>query len=222
MSKKTLFELAGQFQGYQFSDRGLLYEIRVETAHGLCSIRLNKACQVELWQSALNRQLQLGDWLLVQGEQSHKKGGVVYKAAKIASMLPVIESALNAPDITMPQDSCSSQTECSKTKPTQILVCQKSSCRKRGSQAVQRCLEKTLNEGGLAEQAKIKETGCLKDCSKGPNLVIGKTSYRKVSEKDVAKLVTQHFKPALPPARKTIDLETADPETLRTALLEQV
>jgi (2Fe-2S) ferredoxin len=217
MSKKTLFELAGQFQGYQFSDRGLLYEIRVETAHGLCNIRLNKACQVELWQSALNRQLQLGDWLLVKGEQSHKKSGVLYKATKIASMLPVIESALNAPDITTPQDSCSSQTECSKTKPTQILVCQKSSCRKRGSQAVQRCLEQTLNDRGLAGQAKIKETGCLKDCSKGPNLVIGKACYRKVSEKDVAKLVTQHFNPALPTAPKALDLGIVEPETLKTA-----
>jgi (2Fe-2S) ferredoxin len=172
---------------------------------------------VELWQSALNRQLQLGDWLLVKGEQSHKKSGVLYKATKIASMLPVIESALNAPDITTPQDSCSSQTECSKTKPTQILVCQKSSCRKRGSQAVQRCLEQTLNDRGLAGQAKIKETGCLKDCSKGPNLVIGKACYRKVSEKDVAKLVTQHFNPALPTAPKALDLGIVEPETLKTA-----
>jgi (2Fe-2S) ferredoxin len=214
MSKKTSFELAGQFQGYQFSDRGLLYEIRVETAHGPCNIRLNQACQVELWQSALNRQLQLGDWLLVTGEQSHKKGGIVYKATRITSMLPVIESALNAPDIATSQDSCTFQPECSKTKPTQILVCQKSSCRKRGSQAVQRCLEQTLNDHGLVGQAKIKETGCLKHCSKGPNLVIGKACYRKVSKKDVAKLVTQHFKPALPPAPKAVDVETVDPGTV--------
>jgi (2Fe-2S) ferredoxin len=218
MSKKTLFELAGQFQGYQFSDRGLLYEIRVETAHGLCNIRLNKACQVELWESALNHQLQLGDWLLVKGEQSHKKSGLLYKAARITSMLPVIESALSAPDTTTSQDSCTFQPECARTKPTQILVCQKSSCRKRGSQAVQRCLEQTLDDRGLSGQAKIKETGCLKDCSKGPNLVIGKARYRKVSEKDVAKLVTQHFKPALPSVPKAADLEAVDFEALKIAL----
>ena len=211
MSKKIPFELTGQFQGYQFSDRGLLYEIHVETAHGLCKIRLNKTCQTALWQSALNRQMQLGDWVLVKGEQSRKKGGVLYKATEITSMLPVIESALNAPNFTTPQAGCALQQELTKTKPTQILVCQKSSCRKRGSQAVQRCLEQTLHNQGLAGQAKIKETGCLKDRSKGPNLVIGKACYRKVSEKDVAKLVTKHFQSALPPAQ-AVDAKAAAPE----------
>lgn len=207
MSKKIPFELAGQFQGYQFSDRGSLSEIQLETAHGLCQIQLNKACQLKLWQSALNQQMQLGDWLLIKGEQSRKKGGVVYKATDMTSMLPVIESALNAPDCMTSQDYNVLQTEFLKTKPTQILVCQKSSCRKRGSQAVQRCLEQTLHDRGLAGLAKIKETGCLKDCSKGPNLVIGKTCYRKVSEKEVAKLVAQHFKPDLPTAPNSVDTE---------------
>jgi (2Fe-2S) ferredoxin len=207
MGKKTSFELTGQFQGYQFSDRGILSEIRLETAQGLREIRLTKACQLELWQSALNQQMRLGDWLLVRGEMSYKKAGVIYRAARIAPMLPVMESALS--EIAGDRDgSSASISELPKNNPTKILVCQKSSCRKRGSQEVQRCLEKTLHEYGVAEQSKIKETGCLKDCSKGPNLVIGKTHYRKVSKKDVARLVSQHFKSGLPTVPSYVDTKT--------------
>jgi (2Fe-2S) ferredoxin len=208
MGDKTRFEVAGQFRGYQWSDRGLLDSIQLESTETLWTIRLSKACQVSLWELALHQDIRLGDWVLVKGTQSLKKQGMVYKAAEISPLVSAMESALSAseidslsPTVVVPSPNCSS-------KPTQILVCQKSSCRKRGSQAVQRCLAQTLQDCGLTEQAKIKETGCLKECGKGPAIAIGKKRYTKLSQADIPALVAVHF-PAmnLPMGQPSLDTE---------------
>jgi (2Fe-2S) ferredoxin len=196
MGHKTYFEAAGQFRGYQWSDRGLLQSIQLEGADALWSIRLSKVCQVALWELVLSQRVQLGDWLWVKGTQSLKKKEPVYKAAEISPMPPVMESALypsargllspslSPPIVTPPKGA---------SQPTQILVCQKASCRKQGSRAVQHCLEQALQDWGLMGQAKIKETSCLKQCGKGPAVVIAKKRYTKVSQADIPALVAEHF-----------------------------
>ncbi|MGB0561918.1 MAG: (2Fe-2S) ferredoxin domain-containing protein [Spirulinaceae cyanobacterium] len=75
-----------------------------------------------------------------------------------------------------------------------ILVCQKSSCRKRGADHVCERLEATVEQAGLTEQVKIQKTGCLKQCKHGPNLVFlpDKAKYRRVKANEITPLLQKH------------------------------
>lgn len=63
-----------------------------------------------------------------------------------------------------------------------ILVCQKSSCRKRGGRGLLSNIEKTLCDRGLNELVDIEHTGCLKHCNSAPSCVfqVGKKQYKKM------------------------------------------
>jgi (2Fe-2S) ferredoxin len=55
-------------------------------------------------------------------------------------------------------------------KPMQVLICQKSSCRKRGSQAVKDAIAQVLTETGCSDQVKLKDAGCMSCCKRGPHV----------------------------------------------------
>lgn len=76
-------------------------------------------------------------------------------------------------------------------KAARILICQKSDCRKRGSLAVQRAIEKTLSDAGCSKAVKIQPTGCMKHCKAGPNLVMlpAGDKYRRVTPKEARSLI---------------------------------
>lgn len=77
-----------------------------------------------------------------------------------------------------------------------ILVCQKSSCLKRGGNALCQAIAANLQERGLEEQVQIKKTGCLKQCKQGPNLIImpDKAKYSYVNPQQVPALLEKHIK----------------------------
>ena len=81
-----------------------------------------------------------------------------------------------------------------KTK-TQILVCQKSDCQKRGGAAVCKALENALNARGLEGQVTVRGTGCLKQCKAGPNIVVmpDKTRYSRIAPAEIPAIVDKHF-----------------------------
>jgi (2Fe-2S) ferredoxin len=56
-------------------------------------------------------------------------------------------------------------------------------------------LEASLEEKGLKEAVNIKLTGCLKQCKKGPNVVVmpDKKHYSQVAPQDVPSLIERHF-----------------------------
>ena len=65
-------------------------------------------------------------------------------------------------------------------RPTRVLICQKSSCRQRGSQVVADTMAKTI-QGRLAQTTTAYEksdsiqfisTGCMKQCKSGPHVVV--------------------------------------------------
>ncbi len=72
-----------------------------------------------------------------------------------------------------------------------ILVCQKSSCRKRGGQGLLSELEKTLCDRGLSEHVTIEGSGCLKRCKSAPNCVVkfGKKEYNKLHPEAVVRML---------------------------------
>lgn len=81
------------------------------------------------------------------------------------------------------------------TPPSKILVCQKSSCRKRGGDKVCHALQQELGDRGLTDQVQIQKTGCLKKCKKGPNVVVlpDKTHYTNISDHHIPQLLEKHF-----------------------------
>ncbi|MFM6058529.1 MAG: (2Fe-2S) ferredoxin domain-containing protein, partial [Microcystis aeruginosa] len=82
-----------------------------------------------------------------------------------------------------------------KAKKATVLICQKSDCWKNGGARVCQRLESGLEEKGLGEAVNIKLTGCLKQCKKGPNLVVmpDKKHYNQVAPQDVPSLIERHF-----------------------------
>ena len=82
-------------------------------------------------------------------------------------------------------------------KPAQasILICQKSSCWKRGGKAICQALADGLRDRGLTDRVQIKRTGCLKQCKQGPNLVIlpDRARYSQVKPQQIPALLEKHF-----------------------------
>jgi (2Fe-2S) ferredoxin len=80
-------------------------------------------------------------------------------------------------------------------KKATVLICQKSDCWKNGGARVCQMLESSLEEKGLREAVNIKLTGCLKQCKKGPNVVVmpDKKHYNQVAPQDVPALIERHF-----------------------------
>ena len=76
-----------------------------------------------------------------------------------------------------------------------VLVCKKSSCWKRGGKAVCQAIETLCRDRGLEEHIQVKTTGCLKQCKKGPNLVMmpDKARYSQVKTKQIPALVEKHL-----------------------------
>ncbi|HBY80813.1 MAG TPA: NADH:ubiquinone oxidoreductase, partial [Cyanobacteria bacterium UBA11148] len=82
-----------------------------------------------------------------------------------------------------------------------VILCQKSSCRKRGAAEVHQAVIESLGDRGLGEQVAIKDTGCMKQCKYGPCMVFmpDKSRYTEVRAKDVPMLVEKHFASKLKP-----------------------
>ena len=74
-----------------------------------------------------------------------------------------------------------------------ILVCQKSSCRKRGGKGLLSEIEKTLCDRGLQELVDIEHTGCLKHCHGAPSCVfqVGKKKYKKMHPEAIVNILLQ-------------------------------
>ena len=78
-----------------------------------------------------------------------------------------------------------------------ILVCQKSSCRKRGAENLCQAIKEGLQASSLFGEVEVQRSGCLKRCKKGPNLMImpGGVHYDRVTPKQLPTLLQRHFAP---------------------------
>jgi (2Fe-2S) ferredoxin len=164
--------------------------LNLRTSEGLKHIKLKQSSRLDLLRAVLNGLVFQGTWLEIVGQQKVDSGGSLkhLKALGIMALPDPFIANQSAIALHHPRSMQS-------VVPSKILICQKSSCRKRGSMEVQQALEKELCDRQLSAQVCIKATGCLNQCSKGPNLVIGKTPYRNITVKDLAKLLDQHFSP---------------------------
>jgi (2Fe-2S) ferredoxin len=190
--KVSLFSLEGRFIGFVGDIEKYPKRLQVATATGDRYIKLSKHLR-----SSIREVLQPGDWVQILGEQKLKKTGELKLKA-----FEVKPKALAKPPSISP---CSIATP--KTKAC-VMVCQKSSCRKRGAQEVAQAVQESLCDRGLEDQVTIKDTGCMKQCKQGPCVVFmpNKSRYTGVTPKQVDVLVDQHFTAKLKPEENTSEL----------------
>ena len=180
----TAFSLEGRFLGYQLENGYKIKRLQLATADGECSIKLTKESR-----TSLGRVLVPGDWVHVSGRKKFDRDTQTFKlkADFIEPIVPISTVSIAKLVVKKSQET--------------ILVCQKSGCMKRGGRAICQALETALSDRGLDDHVTIKGTGCMKNCSKGPNVVMpGKARYCKIDAKEIPGLVDQHF-PAIEPVK---------------------
>jgi len=177
------FTLEGRFLGFEIEDGYKIKRLRLMTAAGECDIKLTKEARASLGRVPLP-----GDWLQVWGEQTtHRETEVTklkaYKMSVVAPRQTGMEPTSTPPKATAALPA------------TSILICQKSDCMKRGSQAVCTALETALGDRGLADQVTLRTTGCMKNCKAGSNLVLmpSKIRYSQITPSDIPSLMDKHF-----------------------------
>lgn len=184
--KVTAFSLEGRFVGFVGEVEETPKRIRVATLEGERKIKLSKELGV-----LVRENLAPGDWIQVFGEQKFKQktGELKLKAYQVTRRVPQGQQGTPQHPVTPAKT-----TAC-------VMVCQKSSCCKRGAIEVCQAVGKSLRDRGLADRVVIKQTGCMKQCKKGPCVVFmpDKSRYVGVDPKVVPTLVEQHFVGKLKP-----------------------
>ncbi len=180
------FRLEGRFIGFVSDFEEKPKRIRVATAEGEYWIKLSKELR-----STIGEVLEPGAWVQISGEQKlkYKTGELKLKAFQVSVMAPTNQESACPPPATAPQTKAC------------VMVCQKSSCCKRGAGEVVRAVTESLRDRGLEDQVTIKGTGCMKQCKSGPCMVFlpDKARYSGVAPKEIPKLIEKHFAAKLKP-----------------------
>ena len=76
-----------------------------------------------------------------------------------------------------------------------VLCCGGTGCTSSGSQKIQNAFVSELDKQGLAEEVKVVQTGCFGLCALGPVVIVypDGTFYSRVTEEDVAEIVSEHL-----------------------------
>ncbi len=184
-SEVAQFSCIGQLLGVVIKEGDKIKYLRVNVSEREYWIKLPKELRYQL-----NTAITPGSWLEIQGTQEScpKKGIVKLRAetVNLASKLHPLSHTVVLPQATAVEK---------KTPKACILICQKSDCWKRGGKAVCELLEESLRDRGLDDKVQIKRTGCLKDCKRGPNVVMmpDKKRYSQVTLQQVETLLEKHF-----------------------------
>ncbi len=180
MDRVSEFSLVGQLLGFVIKDGYKIKYLRMSYGEREYWIKISKEMR-----GSLDPNIQPGCWLEIMGTRtdSLKNGKMKLKADSI--------------NITSPGESSVTPVASTSAKkcPGSILICKKSTCQKKGGKIVSQLLKESLRHHGLEDQVNIKETGCLKKCKLGPNLVMlpDKARYTQVKAEQIPALVAKHF-----------------------------
>jgi NADH-quinone oxidoreductase subunit F len=77
----------------------------------------------------------------------------------------------------------------------EVLVCVGGSCLASGAREVEEALRREIEAAGLSGRVRIRETGCMGPCVRGPVLLVGadRTFYQGVKPEDAAEIVRSHL-----------------------------
>lgn len=178
----STFLIEGRFLGFLEDQEGKRKSILLATEQGEMTIKLAKPLR---W--SVGPELRPGQRLQVGGEQKEKHPfGFSTEVKRKAWSVEILESSPR-------EDQTSEMPQA--TRPSCILICQKSDCQRRGSQSVLRALETALSGSAEADRVQIRPTGCMKDCKAGPHLVFmpGRVRLHQVTPQDVPHLLEKYF-----------------------------
>lgn len=182
-SATSTFRLEGRFVDFLGKGEEEPKLLWIDTPEGERYIKLSKELR-----HPLRTVLQPGDWLEIFGKQKYKSktGELKLKAQHVrlkTAVKPDEQLKVVPPATPAPKPKAS------------IILCQKSSCRKRGASEVCQAATEALHNCGLEDQVAIKGTGCMKQCKQGPCLVFmpDKARYTQVDPKEVSTLVEKHL-----------------------------
>jgi (2Fe-2S) ferredoxin len=166
--------------------------IRLISAHGEQLIKIPKFLRIPFQQ-----EVELGSEVRLWGYL--KKGR--FKAVMAVPLVPrgfisLVPSELAAvkPCYVEPESLLTDVAPASpKAAPIKVQVCQKGSCRKRGSQAVAQALKTSIADMPDAKNIEIESVGCLGACKQGPNLRVlpSKKQYQRVACEQIPEIVEQ-------------------------------
>lgn len=175
-SHRQPFQLDGEFLGFVGQSEKLKY-FHLACEEEVLQIKLAKNLR-----SLLGPSLQPGQPLRVTGiaKLSQHSGQLSLKAERLKLLSECLEASVNN-EFGQPESDR-----------VNILVCQKSKCRRRGSRRIYAALEAAVRDRGLQAQIVLNSSGCLKRCSSAPNLVAGKQRYKSVRLEDVPAIVGEY------------------------------
>jgi (2Fe-2S) ferredoxin len=189
------FNLTGTIQNVWVDD-GKPKLITLLTSLGLLLIKISKQARIiGISDLAPGNQVQVTG----RKKQDFKTGKIKLKAKRVVSTSQPISTL--TPSVSFNDQIHQDgeipliQPSVITAKPAKILICQKSDCRKRGSDKVYAVLEKELAQRGLEDRVTIQKTGCLKKCKSSPNIMMlpDKTHYTKVKPEQIPGLIDKHF-----------------------------
>lgn len=188
------FCLEGRFLEFVIKDGYKLKGLVLGTSEGERYIKLAKHLR-----HSFDLRLPPGTWLQVVGERKYdsKNGEVKLKAERVMACLQEVQTKEELLPTPMEKPKENKKEKSAKSaKSNTILVCQKSSCMKRGGKKLCQALAASISERGLEDQVSIKGTGCMKKCKAGPNLIMpDKTRYTKIQADQVSTVMDKHFGP---------------------------
>lgn len=195
------FCLEGRFLEFVIKDGYKLKALLIGTSEGDRYIKLAKHLR-----EAFDLRLPPGTWLQIVGEKQYdtKKGEVKLKAERVMACLKEVERKEEVLPAIAEKPKENKQEKPAKSN--SILVCQKSSCMKRGGKKLCQAIAASISERGLEDRVAIKGTGCMKKCKAGPNLIMpDKTRYTKIQAEQVSTVMDKHFGP-----REQVEILTSE------------
>ena len=170
----TPFRLTGRFLGFLPGEKSPYQMISLAASPDGCSQSAEAGnYQVVLGKQLrrmMHRYLEPQDWIGVVGYQgiNLRSGQMEWKADEIlklsARQVAEYQTSVRQPVVSSPTKAA--------TKPVRILICQKSDCQRRGSEAVSQVLKEAIARTEAAQKVVVQSTGCMKRCKVGPNVVM--------------------------------------------------
>ncbi|MGP0128690.1 MAG: (2Fe-2S) ferredoxin domain-containing protein [cyanobacterium endosymbiont of Rhopalodia musculus] len=172
------FRLVGQLESFVMKDGIKIKYLRMRVGSREFLIEISEELKVYL-----DTHLSPKDWLEVQGTRETKGKMAIFKLK--AETIKILTQPQESGVMIIPE----------KASKKKILVCKKARCWDQGGRILYQQIKTKLVDRGLENQVEIRLTGCLKQCRKGPNVVVlpDKIQYNQVSIGQVDNLLKKHY-----------------------------
>lgn len=185
--EQSTYRIEAKFRGFIPKPGNELTYIQVQMGERIIPIKLAKNLQ-ETWKNKLLE----GDLLSIFLEKKDSKIGnkLKLKTHRIEKI-----DTCNNESLLLKSTSIPSDFQPEKKQKGKILLCEKSSCSKRGGKNLYTALTETIEKLGLQDQVTIQLTGCQKQCKKAPSLILmpGKVKLTYVNPNDLTFLLKSHY-----------------------------